>query len=57
MNKYNEPKETGENQLKALIKEAGDEARNKKRKVMAKHFSKLRDAITAAVPQKQNSIR
>ena len=40
--------EMGEEQLSVLIKEAGEEARGKKREVMARHYDRLRDAVNRA---------
>ncbi len=37
--------EPGEKALNLLIKEAGEEARKRKKKVMDNHFHKLHDAI------------
>ncbi len=49
-------REAGEEQLRALIKQAGAEARRKKSEVMAQHFNKLRDIIAEAVSHKQGSL-
>nr|VFJ88315.1 MAG: hypothetical protein BECKH772A_GA0070896_100084 [Candidatus Kentron sp. H]VFJ93577.1 MAG: hypothetical protein BECKH772B_GA0070898_1004624 [Candidatus Kentron sp. H]VFJ96832.1 MAG: hypothetical protein BECKH772A_GA0070896_101118 [Candidatus Kentron sp. H]VFJ97447.1 MAG: hypothetical protein BECKH772B_GA0070898_101127 [Candidatus Kentron sp. H] len=40
--------EMGEEQLSVLIKEAGEEARGKKREVMARHYDRLREAVNRA---------
>nr|VFK37281.1 MAG: hypothetical protein BECKSD772F_GA0070984_101330 [Candidatus Kentron sp. SD]VFK42336.1 MAG: hypothetical protein BECKSD772E_GA0070983_101626 [Candidatus Kentron sp. SD]VFK79450.1 MAG: hypothetical protein BECKSD772D_GA0070982_105016 [Candidatus Kentron sp. SD] len=40
--------EMGEEQLLALMKEAGEEARRKKRGTMARHYDRLRDAVNRA---------
>ena len=48
--------EMGEKQLSALIKEAGEEARRKKREVMARHYDRLRDAIGRATAPKESVL-
>jgi hypothetical protein len=48
--------ETAEKRLAALIKQAGDEARARKRKAMAWHFKKLQTVIGEAVSRRQDSI-
>ncbi len=52
------PPEPGEEELAKLIKEAGKTARERKKKVMAEHFKKLRAAITGATssPQQNRSV-
>nr|VFK56456.1 MAG: hypothetical protein BECKTUN1418D_GA0071000_104712 [Candidatus Kentron sp. TUN] len=45
--------ETGEEQLFALIKEAGKEARLKKRKVITQHYERLRYAVSQAAASKK----
>nr|VFJ92462.1 MAG: hypothetical protein BECKLFY1418A_GA0070994_102324 [Candidatus Kentron sp. LFY] len=49
--------ETGEEQLLALIKEAGEEARRKKREVMAQHCDRLREAIRKAATRNTLTYR
>ncbi len=48
--------EEGEEQLAILIKEAGDEARNHRKKVMADHFEKLNQTIKDAASRIQLSV-
>jgi hypothetical protein len=48
--------EAGEEQLAALIKQAGAEARARKRKAMDQHFKKLRAAIAEGVSRWKESI-
>jgi len=48
--------ETAEKRLAALIKQAGDEARARKRKAMAWHFKKLQTVIGEAVSLQQDSM-
>ena len=48
--------ETSEKRLAALIQQAGDEARVRKREAMALHFKKLQTVIGEAVYRQQNSI-
>ncbi|VFM96751.1 MAG: hypothetical protein BECKG1743D_GA0114223_102275 [Candidatus Kentron sp. G] len=48
--------EIGEEQLSALIKEAGEEARMKKRDVMARHYDRLRDAVNRAAAPKESAL-
>jgi len=54
MNEKNQ--EPGEEQLSILIKQAGDEARARKREILARHFNKLRATIAKAVSRQQDSI-
>jgi len=49
-NKY---QEAGEEQLAALIKEAGEAARARKRKTMDRHFSMLRGAIAEGLSRRK----
>ena len=49
-------RETAEKRLAALIKQAGDEARARKRKALAWHFKKLQTVIGEAVSRQQASI-
>ena len=49
-------RDAGEEQLMALIKQAGDEARMKKSEAMKQHFNKLRDVIADAASHKQRSL-
>ena len=48
--------ETAEKRLVALIKQAGDEARARKREALALHFKKLETVIGEAVPCRQDSM-
>ena len=48
--------ETAEKRLTVLIKQAGDEARARKRKAMTRHFNKLQTVISEAVIRQQNSM-
>jgi len=48
--------ETAEKRLAALIKQAGDEARARKREALAWHFKKLQTVIGEAVSRQQDSI-
>ena len=48
--------ETAEERLAALIKQAGDEARARKREALAWHFKKLQAVIGEAVSRQQDSI-
>jgi len=48
--------ETAEERLAALIKQAGDEARARKREALAWHFKKLQTVIGEAVSRQQDSI-
>lgn len=50
-------KESGEKQLTELIRQAGHEARIKKREVMTQHFNRLQEVIKKAVSRKQKSLR
>lgn len=44
---------TAEDRLTTLIKQAGDEARARKREALAQHFKKLQDVIGEAVSRQQ----
>ena len=48
--------ETAEKRLATLIKQAGDEARARKREALAWHFKKLQTVIGEAVSRQQDSI-
>ena len=48
--------ETAEDRLTVLIKQAGDEARARKREALALHFKKLQTVIDEAVSRRQDSI-
>jgi len=48
--------EEGEDQLSLLIKQAGSEARNRRKKVMDEHFDKLNKIIKQAVSRIQVTI-
>jgi|SaaInl8_200m_RNA_FD_contig_41_2310581_length_470_multi_2_in_0_out_0_1 hypothetical protein len=48
--------EAGEEQLAALIKEAGEEVRVKRREAMANHFNRLGDIIRKATSPRQGSL-
>ncbi len=50
------PPESGEDELAQLIKEAGETARERKKKAMDEHFKKLRAAITGTLPQQNRSV-
>jgi hypothetical protein len=48
--------EVGEGQLAALIKQAGDEARERKRKALDRHFKMLQAVIAEGVSRRKESI-
>lgn len=52
----NKHQEVGEEQLTVLIKQAGDEARARKREALDQHFKKLRAAIAEGVSRRKESI-
>lgn len=52
----NKHQEVGEEQLAILIKQAGDEARARKREAMDRHFKRLRSAIAEGVSRRKKSI-
>ena len=54
-NPMSEKHETGEEQLSQLIKQAGDEARARKKKAMALHYKKLKAVIAEGVARRQNN--
>ncbi len=48
--------EAGEEQLNALIKQAGDEARLRKRKALERHFKMLRSVVAEGMSRRKESI-
>jgi len=48
--------EVGEEQLSILIKQAGDDARARKREALDQHFKMLRDVIEEGVSRRKESI-
>ena len=54
-NKKHEDEEE-EEQLFQLIKQAGEDARSRKREAMARHINKLQAVISEAVSRKNNSV-
>ncbi len=48
--------ETAEDRLTTLIKQAGDEARARKREALAQHFKKLQAVIDEAVSRQHDSM-
>jgi dsDNA-binding SOS-regulon protein len=53
--RYKKHQESGEEQLAALIKQAGEEARARKREALDLHFKKLRAVIAEGVSRWKNS--
>jgi hypothetical protein len=56
MNKDDNYEETAEKRLAELIKEAGRDARLRKKKVMEQHYAKLRRIIKEAVANREQFI-
>lgn len=56
INLHNKKHEAEEEQLFQLIKQAGEDARSRKRKAMARHINKLQAVISEAVSRKNNSV-
>ena len=54
--KNKKPQEVGEEQLTVLIKQAGDEARARKREALDQHFKMLRAVIAEGVSRRKESI-
>ena len=52
----NKHQEVGEEQLTVLIKQAGDEARARKREALEQHFKMLRAVIAEGVSRRKESI-
>ena len=52
----NKHQEVGEEQLAILIKQAGEEARARKREAMDRHFKRLESAIAEGVSRRKKSI-
>ena len=55
INLHNKKHEAEEEQLFKLIKQAGEDARRRKREAMARHINKLRAVISEAVSRKNNN--
>ena len=56
INLHNKKHEAEEEQLFQLIKQAGEDARSRKREAMARHINKLQAVISEAVSRKNNSV-
>ncbi len=52
----NKHQEVGEEQLTVLIKQAGDEARVRKREALDRHFKMLQAVIAEGVARRKESI-
>jgi hypothetical protein len=52
----NKHQEAGEEQLAALIKQAGEEARGRKRKALDRHFKMLQTVIAEGLSRRKDSI-
>ncbi|MCP4149773.1 MAG: hypothetical protein GY757_18655 [bacterium] len=50
-----EPHEAGEEQLNELIKQAGNEARSRKKKAVARHLKRLQAAVDEGVARWKSS--
>jgi len=48
--------EEGEELLSTLIKQAGNEARTRRKKALDEHFNKLKEVIAEAVSHQKKSI-
>ena len=57
VNSNDKDQETAEERLFLLIQEAGEDARARKRDVMACHFRKLQAVIHEAMSQQQGSVQ
>ncbi len=55
-NNKQQQEEVGEEQLAVLIKQAGDEARARKREALDRHFNMLRTVIAEGVSRRKESI-
>lgn len=49
--------EDGEVQLSSLIKQAGNEARNRRKQALDEHFNKLKKVVSDAMSSQKESIR
>ncbi|MDQ1351371.1 MAG: hypothetical protein QG657_1673 [Acidobacteriota bacterium] len=49
--------EAGEEHLAVLIKQAGEEARKRKREAMDRHFKMLQSAIAEGLSRRKESIK
>jgi hypothetical protein len=56
LDKNNQIQEVGEEQLNELIKQAGNEARSRKKKALARHLKMLQAAVAEGVARRKNSI-
>jgi hypothetical protein len=52
----NKHQEAGEEQLAALIKQAGEEARGRKREALDRHFKMLQTVIAEGFSRRKDSI-
>jgi len=52
----NKHQEAGEEQLAALIKQAGEEARVRKREALDRHFKMLQTVIAEGLSRRKDSI-
>jgi len=56
INLHKKKHEAEEKQLFQLIKQAGEDARSRKREAIARHINKLQAVISEAVSRKNNSV-
>ena len=54
--KNNQIQEAGEEQLNELIKQAGKEARARKKEALARHLKMLKAAVVEGVARRKNSL-
>lgn len=54
--KNNQTQEPGEAQLNKLIKQAGQQARSRKKKVLAQHIKMLQAAVDEGVARRKKSF-
>ncbi len=55
LDKNNQIQEAGEEQLNELIKEAGNEARARRKEAWARHLEMLQAAVAEGVARRKNS--
>ena len=56
LDKNNQNQEPGEEQLNELIKQAGNEARARKKKAWARHLEMLQAAVAEGVARRKNPL-
>ena len=56
LDENNQIQEAGEEELNELIKQAGNEARSRKKEALARHLKKLQAAVAEGVARRKNPL-